>query len=121
MKKIEAIVKPFKLDEVIGAVAGVGCYLAAAKVKARFGYDDSLDAFGVRGVWGTIGAILTGVFAQGWINTMFGKDAKGNPNPVGLIDGNPEQVVNQLIAVAISWTLAIVGTLIILKIVDVVI
>jgi Amt family ammonium transporter len=103
---------------VIGAVAGAGCYLAATKVKAWFGYDDSLDAFGVHGVGGTIGAILTGVFAQGWINTPFGKDAKGNPNPVGLIDGNPGQVINQLIAVAISWTLAIVGTLIILKLVD---
>ena len=102
---------------IIGAVAGVGCYLAATKVKAAFGYDDSLDAFGIHGVGGTIGAILTGVFARMTINQPF-KDAKGNPLPVGWIDGNHHQVINQLLAVAASWVLAIVGTLIILFIVD---
>src|SRR5205823_13328665 len=49
---------------VIGAVAGVACFLMVTRVKAAFGYDDALDAFGVHGAGGTIGALLTGVFAQ---------------------------------------------------------
>ncbi len=103
---------------IIGFVAGVFCYLMVSKVKARFGYDDSLDAFGVHGAGGTIGALLTGVFASSAINPIF-KDGQGKALPVGLIDGNAGQIVNQLVGVLISWVLAIVGTLIILKIVDV--
>jgi Amt family ammonium transporter len=102
---------------VIGFVAGVVCYLMVAKVKAKFGYDDSLDAFGVHGAGGTLGAILTGVFASSLINPIF-KDANGNALPSGMIQGNFHQVLNQLVGVAIAWTLAIVGTFIILKIVD---
>ena len=105
---------------VIGFLAGVCCYLMVAKVKAVFGYDDSLDAFGVHGAGGTIGALLTGVFAASVINPVF-KDKAGNPAPVGLIDGNAHQLLNQLVGVAIAWVLAIVGTLVILKVVDVVI
>ena len=60
----------------IGAIAGVFCYLMVAKVKARFGYDDSLDAFGVHGAGGTLGALLTGVFASSAVNPIF-KDATG--------------------------------------------
>ncbi len=104
----------------IGLVAGVVCYLMVAKVKGKFGYDDSLDAFGVHGIGGTVGAILTGVFATSAINAIY-KDSQGNPLPSGLIDGHGGQVLNQLIAVGISWTLAIVGTLVILKVVDVLI
>jgi ammonium transporter, Amt family len=104
----------------IGLIAGFFCYTMVAKVKARFGYDDSLDAFGVHGAGGTIGALLTGVFASSAINPIF-KDAKGNVLPSGMIDGNPHQLLNQTIGVLIAWVLAIVGTLIILKIVDVVI
>ena len=104
----------------IGAAAGVVCYLMVARVKGWFGYDDSLDAFGVHGIGGTLGAILTGVFATSLVNPIF-KDAQGNALPVGLIDGHGGQVLNQLIAVLISWGLAIVGTLVILKIVDLVI
>jgi Amt family ammonium transporter len=102
---------------VIGAVAGVFCYLMVAKVKARFGYDDSLDAFGVHGAGGTIGALLTGVFASSAINPIF-KDARGNVLPSGLIDGHAYQLVNQLVGILMAWVLAIVGTLIILKVVD---
>src|SRR6185503_13183554 len=102
---------------VIGFVAGVVCYLMVAKVKAKFGYDDSLDAFGVHGAGGTLGALLTGVFASSTINPIF-KDANGNALPTGMIQGNFHQVLNQLMGVAIAWALAIVGTLIILKIVD---
>jgi Amt family ammonium transporter len=103
---------------IIGFVAGVFCYFMVAKVKSRFGYDDSLDAFGVHGAGGTIGALLTGVFASSAINPIF-KDGQGKALPVGLIDGNAGQLVNQLVGVLISWCLAIVGTLIILKVVDV--
>ena len=104
----------------IGLAAGVVCYLMVAKVKGKFGYDDSLDAFGVHGIGGTVGAILTGVFATSAVNAIY-KDSQGNALPSGLIDGHAGQVVNQLIAVCISWALAIVGTLVILKIVDLVI
>jgi len=103
---------------VIGAVAGVFCYLMVSKVKAKFGYDDSLDAFGVHAAGGTVGALLTGVFASSLINPIF-KDAQGNSQPVGLIDGNAHQILNQLVGVAIAWGLAIVGSLVILKVVDV--
>ena len=60
----------------IGLIAGVFCYAMVAVVKARLGYDDSLDAFGVHGAGGTIGALLTGVFATKLINPVF-KDAQG--------------------------------------------
>jgi Amt family ammonium transporter len=105
---------------VIGLVAGFFCYMMVARVKARFGYDDSLDAFGVHGAGGTLGALLTGVFASSAINPIF-KDAKGVTLPSGALEGNTHQLLNQFIGVAIAWILAIVGTLIILKIVDVVV
>jgi Amt family ammonium transporter len=104
----------------IGLIAGVGCYWMVAKVKSRFGYDDTLDAFGVHGAGGTIGALLTGLFASSLINPIF-KDARGNPLPSGAIEGNPHQLLNQLVGILIAWVLAIVGTLVILKVVDVVI
>jgi Amt family ammonium transporter len=102
---------------VIGLLAGVGCYFMVAKVKMRFGYDDSLDAFGVHGAGGTLGALLTGVFASSTVNPIF-KDAQGNTLASGLLEGNAHQLLNQLAGVAIAWGLAIVGTLAILKIVD---
>jgi ammonium transporter, Amt family len=101
----------------IGLAAGVFCYLMVAKVKARLGYDDSLDAFGVHGAGGTLGALLTGVFATSDVNPIF-KDAQGRTLPSGALEGNAHQLVNQLIGVVIAWALAAVGTLIILKIVD---
>jgi Amt family ammonium transporter len=102
----------------IGLIAGVFCYYMVAKVKARFGYDDSLDAFGVHGAGGTLGALLTGIFAVSAVNPIF-KDAQGNTLASGLIEGNAHQLLNQLVGIAIAWVLAIVGTLIILKLVDV--
>jgi ammonium transporter, Amt family len=101
----------------IGLLAGVVCYFMVAKVKAKFGYDDSLDAFGVHGAGGTLGAIITGVFATSSVNDSL-KDSAGKVMPLGLVDGHAEQVLNQLIGTAISWALAIVGTLLILKICD---
>ncbi len=102
---------------VIGLIAGVFCYWMVVKVKAVFGYDDSLDAFGVHGAGGTLGALLTGVFASSAVNPIF-KDAQGNTLASGVLEGNAHQLVNQLVGVAISWVLAIVGTLVILKVVD---
>jgi len=102
----------------IGLIAGIFCYWMVAKVKARFGYDDSLDAFGVHGAGGTLGALLTGIFAVSVVNPIF-KDAHGNILASGLFEGNPHQLLNQLIGVLIAWSLAIVGTLAILKIVDI--
>jgi Amt family ammonium transporter len=104
----------------IGLIAGAFCFWMVAKVKARFGYDDSLDAFGVHGAGGTLGALLTGVFAASAINPIF-KDAQGNVLPSGLLEGNAHQLLNQFVGVVIAWVLAIVGTLIILKVVDVVV
>lgn len=104
----------------IGLIAGVFCYFMVARVKARFGYDDTLDAFGVHGAGGTIGALLTGVFASSTVNPIF-KDASGNTLASGLLEGNVRQMGNQFVGVLIAWVLAIVGTLAILKLVDVVI
>jgi ammonium transporter, Amt family len=104
----------------IGAIAGIFCYTMVAKVKARLGYDDSLDAFGVHGAGGTIGALLTGIFASSAVNPIF-KNSQGTALPSGLIEGNGHQMLNQLVGVMIAWGLAIVGTLIILKVVDVVV
>lgn len=104
----------------IGFLAGLVCYFMVASVKAKLGYDDSLDAFGVHGAGGTLGAILTGIFATNAVNDAL-KDPAGKPLPLGLIDGHVGQIFNQLAGTAIAWVLAIVGTLIILKICDVLI
>jgi len=101
----------------IGLIAGVFCYFMVAKVKALFGYDDSLDAFGVHGAGGTLGAILTGIFASKLVNPIF-KDAQGNALGSGVIDGNWHQLGNQLVGVLMAWGLAIVGTVVILFLVD---
>jgi Amt family ammonium transporter len=101
----------------IGFIAGVCCYLMVATIKPRFGYDDSLDAFGVHGAGGTIGAILTGIFAVSAVNPIL-KDSTGKVIASGLIEGNAHQLVNQLIGVTIAWALGIVGTLAILIVVD---
>ena len=102
---------------IIGLIAGAFCFWMVTKVKSRFGYDDSLDAFGVHGAGGTIGALLTGVFASNMINPIF-KDASGKILPSGLIEGNAHQLLNQCVGIAIAWVLAIVGTLVLLFIVD---
>ncbi|HVO63016.1 MAG TPA: ammonium transporter [Terriglobales bacterium] len=104
----------------IGLIAGVFCYLMVAKVKARFGYDDSLDAFGVHGAGGTIGALLTGVFASSMVNPVF-KNSQGAVFASGVLEGNAHQIVNQLVGVVIAWALAVIGTIVILKIVDLVV
>lgn len=102
----------------IGFLAGIVCFFMVTTIKNRFGYDDTLDAFGVHGAGGTLGAILTGVFATNLVNDGL-KDSAGKTLPLGWIDGNPHQVLNQLTAIAISWVLAGVATFVILKIVDI--
>ncbi len=97
----------------IGLITGVFCFFMVVTVKAMFGYDDSLDAFGVHGAGGTIGALLTGLFANSAINPIFGAG-----KATGALEGNPHQLLNQLTGVAIAWALSIVGTLIILVVVD---
>jgi Amt family ammonium transporter len=84
------------------------CYIGVNGLKPRFGYDDSLDVFGVHGIGGTWGALATGIFATKAVNPA-GAD--------GLLAGNPGQVVTQLIGIAAGWGIAIVGTLVILKLV----
>jgi ammonium transporter, Amt family len=97
----------------IGFIAGALCYWMVTKVKAIFGYDDALDAFGVHGAGGTVGALLTGVFAQQVINPIYGAG-----KPVGGLDGHWGQVGNQLAGVLIAWAFALAGTFVLLKIVD---
>jgi Amt family ammonium transporter len=104
----------------IGLSAGVVCYLAASKLKAAFGYDDSLDAFGVHGVGGTLGALLTGIFASVEVNPAIQDRWKKDGVPVSLAGGGG-QLMNQLAAVALTWVLAGLGTFVILKIVNVMI
>jgi len=97
----------------IGLIAGVVCSFMVFAVKSRLGYDDSLDAFGVHGAGGTIGALLTGFFATRAINAIFGKDV-----PTGAIDGHWTQLLNQSAGIAVAWGISIVGTLVLLFVVD---
>src|SRR4051794_31100311 len=92
-------VKPFPAL-LIGFAAGLVCYYMVTRVKAKFGYDDALDAFGVHGAGGTLGAILTGVFATNAVNDSL-KDAAGKVLPLGMVDGHGSQVVNQIIGAGI--------------------
>ena len=93
---------------IIGFVAGLVCYLAVAVLKSKLGYDDSLDAFGVHGVGGTVGAVLTGVFASATVQD----------GVTGLLEGNSAQLIDNILGVLVTWVLAAVGTLIILKVTD---
>ena len=102
----------------IGLIAGLFCFWMVTVVKHLFGYDDTLDAFGVHGAGGTLGALLTGVFATNAINSA---QIDGKVVPLGLVDGNAGQILNQGIGALIAIGLAVVGSLVILKICDVVI
>ena len=102
----------------IGLVAGAFCSFMVFAVKSRLRYDDSLDAFGVHGAGGTLGALLTGLFATAAINPIFGKNVNLDPLPTGAIDGHWGQLLNQAAGVGVAWVLSIVGTLILLFVVD---
>jgi Amt family ammonium transporter len=97
----------------IGLLAGLFCSLMVFKVKSWFGYDDSLDAFGVHGAGGTLGALLTGLFATRAINPAFGTNVA-----TGAIDGHWSQLLNQAAGVAVAWVLSALGTLFLLFLVD---
>jgi Amt family ammonium transporter len=97
----------------LGVAAGVVCYLACTTLKSKFGYDDSLDAFGVHGVGGTLGAVLTGVFATRAVQNL------NNGDVIGLWEGG-NLLGGQVAAIVITWLLAIVATFVILKVLDVV-
>ena len=94
----------------IGAISGVVCFWSATSLKHMLGYDDSLDAFGVHGIGGILGAVLTGVFAR-----------EGIGGVAGLIEGNSGQVMTQIWSVVITIGYSAVATFILLKIVDMII
>jgi Amt family ammonium transporter len=97
----------------IGLLAGIFCFFMVFMVKSFFGYDDSLDAFGVHGAGGTLGALLTGLFATRLINPIFGKNAA-----TGAMDGHWGQMLNQMAGAGIAWSISIAGTLLLLFVVD---
>jgi ammonium transporter, Amt family len=108
---------------IMGLIGGAVCFFACTTIKNKFGYDDSLDVFGVHGVGGTIGAILTGVFATRGINDWGAfLDPQNASNlkgaPLGIVDGNKDLIIGQLAATGITWGLAIVGSFVLLKIID---
>jgi Amt family ammonium transporter len=105
---------------IIGGLAGVVCFMAVSKLKAKFGYDDSLDAFGVHGVGGTLGALLTGLFASKDVNSLIATTWPSADKPVDL-SGGGAQFLNQAIAAGVTWVLAAAATFVILKIVNAVV
>ncbi len=100
---------------ILGIVAGFACYFACTSLKSKFKYDDSLDAFGVHGVGGTVGAILTGVFAT---RAITGKEVSQDIG-AGLLEGNIPQFINQLVSVGAAIAISVIGTIIILKLIDI--
>jgi Amt family ammonium transporter len=101
---------------IIGVAAGLFCWFSATEIKQLFGYDDTLDAFGVHGTGGTLGALLTGVFAVCTVNCPPGLDIAGK---LGLVEGNWHPLVNQLRAVALTWLLSAAASAAILSLLKV--
>jgi len=99
---------------VIGLLAGIVCYWACTWLKERLRYDDSLDVFGIHGIGGILGTILTGVFAVGAFTAS--KDLPAGQQ--GLLEGNAAQVMTQIVGVAISFAWCAIATYVILKIID---
>ena len=93
-----------------GILGAAVCFYFCTTVKSKLKYDDALDAFGVHGVGGTVGALLTGVFAT--------RDVIGKPEPQGLLEGNLPQFINQCVGVGAAIAISVVGTIILLKILD---
>ena len=111
-------VQPFPAM-LIGFTGGAVCFWMVSVMKQKLGYDDSLDAFGVHGIGGMLGCLLTGVFATNQINNAL-KLANGQAAPLGWVDGNAGQIGNQLVGAAVGISLAVCGTLLALKVTDVV-
>ena len=101
----------------IGLVAGVVCYFAVTKLKFKFGYDDSLDVFGVHGVGSITGMLMLGFLANPAVNPLIASTYKANGVMVSLAGGLP-QFGNQLKAVCVTVALSAIGTFVILKIVN---
>ncbi|MGH9362182.1 MAG: ammonium transporter, partial [Thermoanaerobaculia bacterium] len=95
---------------IMGLAVSPVCYWFVTVAKAKLGYDDSLDAFGIHGIGGTVGAVLTGVFCNRDYNA-----AGAN----GLVMGEWNQLASQLIAVAVTWAFAFSVTAIVVKLLDV--
>lgn len=93
---------------IVGLAGGAASFIACTKIKHALGYDDSLDVFGVHGISGIVGALLTGVFAT--------RNVTGGPN--GLLEGNSQQMINQVVSILASAGLAVVGSVILLKLID---
>jgi Amt family ammonium transporter len=93
----------------MGLAAGFVCFYACTTVKNMFKYDDALDAFGVHGVGGTLGALLTGVFSTTAVNSL---------SLPGVLEGNASQIVKQAVGAGVAIGVALVGTLILLKVLD---
>ena len=91
---------------VLGLIAGIGCFLAVMWLKLKLGYDDALDVFGIHGVGGIIGALLTGVFAAEAVG--------GTP---GMLEGNAAQIVPQLYGVGVTIAYSGIVTFVLVKIV----
>jgi Amt family ammonium transporter len=98
---------------VIGSIGGMGCYWACAWLKWKCRYDDALDAFGVHGVGGILGAILTGVFATRAVNDV------ADGNPVGVLEGNWSLLWAQLAAVGVTIVISVLGSYLLLVVVRV--
>jgi len=96
----------------MGAAAGIVCFYSCTTLKSRFGYDDSLDAFGVHGVGGTLGAVLTGVFATRAVWNIDGQ------HPLGLIEGSSRIFIGQIVAVVVTIVFAAAVSFVLLKILD---
>lgn len=97
---------------IMGALGGWVCYASCSMLKAKFGYDDSLDAFGIHGMGGTLGALLTGVFASRAIWDI------GKGQPLGMIEGNYSTIVGQSVATLVTWVFAGLVSFLLLKIID---
>ena len=95
---------------VIGVIAGGVCFWASTKLKEALGYDDSLDVFGVHGVGGLVGTLLTGVFATAAVSA-----AADSPGYSGLLAGHPIQVLIQLVGIAATVAWSGLGTYVVLK------
>jgi Amt family ammonium transporter len=92
---------------IMGFMAGIFCYLMCTRIKNKFGYDDSLDVFGIHGMGGTLGALLSGVFAA---------NAVGGVS--GVLEGNPAQMIVQGVSIIGAIGISVVVTFILLKVLD---
>jgi Amt family ammonium transporter len=106
---------------IMGIIGGIVCYIASTSLKHALDYDDSLDAFGVHGTGGTLGALLTGIFAAAAINMPPIYKVDNSVDKLGLLEGNTSLFVAQIQATAMTWAIALIGAFVLLKIVDAVV